>query len=86
MPISWTAERIALLRELYPDHSGAEIAAIIGCTKCAVWNEAQKLGLRKSSDFWNSRKSCRFQIGDDPRNGIRAEHPHHAGTIHRMGA
>ncbi len=43
----WTAMEDVLIRELYPDHSGAYIAELIDRTRGAVQQRAMKLGVRK---------------------------------------
>jgi DNA-binding CsgD family transcriptional regulator len=46
----WTAEDIARLRELYPDHNNKEIAQMLGFTAFAVDSKAHNMGLYKSRE------------------------------------
>lgn len=76
----WTADDDATLRELYPTHTAAEIAAVIGCGIKAVYTKAFSAGLKKSrawiaertrqvmADPAHPARDCRFQKGQTPWN------------------
>lgn len=78
----WTAAQDAVLIELYPDHTAAEVAERIGRAVTSVWSRAQALGLHKSESFLESPKAgrldgirgteTRFKKGSTPSNkGLR---------------
>ena len=65
---NWTAEHVATLRQLYPDHTADLVARVIGCSLSSAWSKAQHLGLKKSDAFKASDMSGRIQRGkQDPR-------------------
>jgi len=45
----WTKEKLAIVRERYPDADNEALAKEIGCTTCALQVQACKLGVRKST-------------------------------------
>lgn len=47
----FTSSDIDRLKELYPNHTNREIAAILGCSVYAVNNRAYSLGLKKPTEF-----------------------------------
>lgn len=53
----WTSTERALLRDLYPDVPAADVAALLGISPSAVYNQADQLGLKKSPDFHASGAS-----------------------------
>lgn len=57
----WSEEEKEQLRRLYPNNTNEAIAAFIGRSEMAVSRKAQKLGLRKSEEFFRSSKSGRIQ-------------------------
>lgn len=59
----WTVAEIALLREMYPECHGADVAAWIGHTLSAVYQAAKKHGLSKSAEYLASDTACRIQRG-----------------------
>lgn len=75
---TWTAADLCLLRELYPHHPTAEVAARLGRRLTAVYERAARLGLRKTPEYLaspaahrtNGRKGMgtRFQKGLVPWN------------------
>ena len=64
----WTPEEDALLRELYPEQRGQDVAAALGRSLPSMFERARKLGIGKSETFWSSDRSGRVQRGhQDPR-------------------
>ncbi len=64
----WTPREIALLRELYPDHTAASVALALGREIGPVYRKAHELGLSKSEAFRQSTASGRILRGrTDPR-------------------
>lgn len=64
----WFLADIEMLRELYPDHTAAFVANVLGRSVRSVYNKAFGLGLEKSDGFWQSDASGRAQKGkQDPR-------------------
>lgn len=65
---AWTDAECAMLRRLYPDHTGAAVAEAIGRPIKGVYLKARALGLRKSDAFLASEASGRIRRGQtDPR-------------------
>lgn len=56
----WTFALIASLKNLYPDRKNSRVSMLLGCSEAAVKNKAQELGLRKSAQFWEGKKSGRY--------------------------
>lgn len=78
----WTADAVATLRHLYPDHAAQDVAIAIGCSTSAVHNKAAALGLSKSRAWWAREAkrakivgaASRFRPGHTPWNkGIHFE-------------
>ena len=65
-----TPEIEARIAELYPTHSGAEIAELLGIGVITVYNTAVRLGLKKKSREWIAERA-RLRIAD-PAHGGRA--------------
>lgn len=64
----WTAIEDELLRDLYPDNTCADIAALLDRKPGSVYSAATRLGLSKSESFNASDLSGRIQRGkSDPR-------------------
>lgn len=64
----WTPRDVALLRDLYPHHAAAHVAAVLQCSAARVYAKANALGLGKSDEFKASARSGRIQRGKhDPR-------------------
>lgn len=64
----WTSAEEALLRDLYPDCTCADIAALLDRKPGSVYSAATRLGLSKSEAFKASDLSGRIQRGkQDPR-------------------
>lgn len=59
----WTACDDTLLRELYADHSSAEIARRLTRTTRAIYDRAKALGLKKSATYIQTH--CRIQKGQN---------------------
>jgi hypothetical protein len=59
----WTAQDIAALRQRYPNELTAALAADLGCPIGSVYRAAQRLGLRKSADFFASGQGGRIAPG-----------------------
>lgn len=79
-PPLWSAERVEQLRKLYPTHSAAECAQIMGMTVDGIHYAAHRYGMSKPREWIveNSRKQMerpdhparksRFQAGMTPHN------------------
>lgn len=64
----WTPREVALLRELYPDHTAAAVALALGREIGPVYRKAHELALSKSEAFRQSTASGRILRGrTDPR-------------------
>lgn len=50
-PIIWTAEKLEILRDLYPTTPANDIADRIGCSDCTVLKKAKELGLKRDPSF-----------------------------------
>lgn len=48
----WTPREIAILRKMYPDAYGKDIARRLGTSVCRVYSKAASLGLSKSAAFY----------------------------------
>lgn len=59
----WSQADTALLRQMYPDHAAAAVAAAIGCNRSSVYRMAMMLGLKKSEAFYASDLAGRIQRG-----------------------
>ena len=55
----WTADEEYVLRELYPDATCADVAALLDRAPGSVYQAANRLGLSKSAAFWASDASGR---------------------------
>lgn len=60
----WTSAEDAIMRRCYPDLPNTEIAALIRRTILAIYQRAEKLGLRKSAAYLASPHACRLRRGD----------------------
>lgn len=80
MGTAWTESEDATIRDLYPTHSGYQIADVLGRSPRAVWQRAHDLGLKKTR-AWIAKRArerstrpdhggiaYRFQPGLDPWN------------------
>lgn len=64
----WSPRDVAWLRLLYPDHTAAFCAQVLGRGVGQVYQKAGALGLTKSPAFWASDPSARVRQGhQDPR-------------------
>lgn len=68
-PVLWTAERIASLVAMYPEHTSAEIAAQLGIDEGQVVRQAQQMELKKSTAWKSARQKKIWQ--DNPDHGAR---------------
>ena len=59
----WTPAEIDLVREIYPDVPGADLAALLGRPIGSVYQLANKLGVFKSAAFWQSDATGRVARG-----------------------
>lgn len=50
VPMAETRRREALVRELYPDHTNSEVAALIGMKPVSVATISQRLGLKHTAE------------------------------------
>lgn len=69
---AWTPQELQILRERYPDQTGATVARDIGRPLRSVYLKAAELGLRKSAAFNASDLSRRIQRGKQNPNMIAA--------------
>lgn len=69
----WTPIEEQLLRELYPDCTCAEVAALLGRSAASVYQAADRLDLTKSASFWVSDYSGRVQRGKQHPSMIAAQ-------------
>jgi hypothetical protein len=61
----WTAREVALVRELYPHKSTAEIAHQLGRSLTMVYQRAHQLGLKKTAEYLAGPDGCRLRRGDN---------------------
>ena len=97
MPLKWTEEEIADLRELYPDNNTEDVAIVLGRTPDAVNHQAYKHGIKKSERFIEQERKriaaagcgTRFKKGDVPWNactvGMVGVHPNSRRTQFKKG-
>lgn len=69
----WTETECELLRQSYPDTPSARIAAQLERKLAAVYNQARKLGLRKSEAFLRSPESGTLQKGQTRPGSIATQ-------------
>jgi hypothetical protein len=72
----WTDDEVALLRSLYADTPGVEIAKRLGVALHVVYGKAAKLGLEKSESYLASPAACRLRRGDEVGKAFRFEKGH----------
>jgi hypothetical protein len=60
--MKWSAEQLARLRVIYPDHTAVECARMLGRTPSSIRNAAQLNGLQKSGEFLAGAKSGRNHL------------------------
>lgn len=70
--VPWTRLEDSILRDLYPTHSAAEIAALLGVGVRTVYRTAARLRLKKSREW----------IAENARK--RSNRPDHGGAAHRF--
>lgn len=68
----WTDEEQKQLKALYPTTLGKDLAKQFGCTLTSIYNQAEKLGLRKDKTF----------VAEIARQ--RTLDPNHGGRKHRF--
>jgi hypothetical protein len=73
----WTAEQVALLREMYPDTPMPEIERRLGLPLTIIYAKATRLGLRRSASYLASPHACRLRRG----GGVGAEHRFPKGNV-----
>lgn len=61
----WTDEQKAVLREHYPHRPTQAVAAMLGRPVAQVYNQACKLGLRKTDAYLATPDACRLRRGDE---------------------
>lgn len=66
----WTAAELDLLRSMYPECTGQDVAAWLDCTPSRVYQMAVKLGIKKSAEFLASDASGRVKHGKQHANMI----------------
>jgi hypothetical protein len=66
----WTDAEIALLRDMYPDAHGEDVAAFLGCELGQVYRAAKAYGVAKSAEYLASDTACRIQRGKQNANMI----------------
>lgn len=59
----WTADDLAAVRLRYPHESTRALAKVLGRTERAIYQQANKFGLRKSAEYLASDLSGRVQRG-----------------------
>ncbi len=59
----WTEEKIAILRERYPNENNKSLAQFFGCSKSALGFRASRLGLTKSADYMEARYNISSKAG-----------------------
>lgn len=68
-PKKWTAEKMELLRRLYPSNLTKDIAHLFDATPKAVSHMAYRCGIRKNPEIRAMNgKACQFQKGHVPFN------------------
>lgn len=60
----WTDDEVAILRDLFPNHSTADVATMIGRSTTITGQKANKIGLRKSAEYLASPAAGRITAGD----------------------
>lgn len=60
----WNGELDDWLRDLYPNHSTAKIALLLGLREAQVYNRAHALGLKKSATYLASPEAGRLTATD----------------------
>ncbi len=70
--ITWTDENDAILKELWPDHTGKQIGHILGCSKAAVHIRVNALGLRRAVRY-NETRPAQFRVPCELLTALRAD-------------
>ena len=63
--VPWQPEEIEIVRRAYPHNRTEKIARVLGRSLTTVYQQAQKLGLKKSPEYLASPDSCRLRRGDE---------------------
>ena len=63
----WTEKEIFVLKSYYADMNNEQLAALINRSVSAIEHKAHKLRLKKSAEFFRSRKSGRYGDGRKPK-------------------
>jgi hypothetical protein len=66
----WTDAELELLRSMYPDAHGEDVAAFLGRSVKQVYSAAKMHGIRKSAEYLASDTACRIQRGHQNANMI----------------
>ncbi len=97
MPLKWTEEEIADLRDMYPDNDTEDVAIVLGRSVLSVTQKACSLKIGKSQAYMRRRlKKCndtgkqyRFLKGHIPWNaatvGVCGQHPNTRKTQFKKG-
>ncbi|MBP8226304.1 MAG: HNH endonuclease [Acidovorax sp.] len=59
----WTEADLDTIRAHYADKPTSDVAAMLGCSVAAVYNQAFRLGIKKSQAFYEGGNSSRIQRG-----------------------
>lgn len=70
--ITWTPENDAILKELWPTHTGQQIGKILGCSKSAIHMRVHHLGIRRSV-VYNDAIAVQFRVPCDLIAALRAD-------------
>lgn len=64
---TWTDAKVAILVEMWPDHTASQVADKIGCDKTTVQKKSRLLGLRKSDEFYKKHSNA-SRFGETSKN------------------
>ncbi len=59
----WTEDKLAILRERYPNENNKLLAQFFGCSKSALGFRASRLGLTKSAEYMEARYNASSKAG-----------------------
>lgn len=69
----WSGQELAALRHLYPDHTAAVVATVLGRNPGSVYQKAVALGICKSEAFRASERSGRIRRGQQHPSMIASQ-------------
>lgn len=72
----WTPEQLAALTKRYPHEPTKALAADLGVTISACYQQAQERGLKKTAEYLNGPHACRLRRGDHVGMGTRFQPGH----------